>query len=106
MDRSKGTFTHYYYNAAYPEKLSRPPQYIEGGVPQDHIAFITEDATGGILIGTYIQGINYYNPISREKFHTMDLSRIKPELLLQIQAPALMKTNFGDPLLKRWGDMD
>ncbi len=25
MNRKQGTFTHYYYDAAHPEKLSRPP---------------------------------------------------------------------------------
>ena len=62
MDREKGTFKHYYYDPKHPEKLSRPPQKFYNGSPVDHISFITEDANGWILIGTFGQGINYFNP--------------------------------------------
>jgi len=63
MDREKGTFKHYYYDAKHPERLSRPPQLFGNGIfYADHISFITEDATGRILIGAFNQGINYFNP--------------------------------------------
>ncbi|MEJ0105172.1 MAG: two-component regulator propeller domain-containing protein [Bacteroidota bacterium] len=69
LDRDKGTFTHYYYDPAHPEKLSRPPQIIYEGIPSDHISVITEDAAGGVLIGAYSQGINYYNPREKKVTH-------------------------------------
>ena len=62
MDRSRGSFHHFYYDPSHPKKLSRPPQQFTNGISLDHISFITEDATGKIVIGTFLQGINYFNP--------------------------------------------
>jgi len=69
MDRTRGTFTHYYYDPKHPEKLSRPPQMYEEGKPADHISFITEDDNGGILIGAWAQGLNYFNPADSTVTH-------------------------------------
>lgn len=59
LDRNTGIFTHYYYDKAHPEKLSRPPETFENGQAIDFISFITEDSYGSLLIGTWVQGINY-----------------------------------------------
>lgn len=59
MNRATGSFEHYPYDPANPRKLSRP--LLEKATGFDHITFITEDATGGIWIGTAESGINYYN---------------------------------------------
>lgn len=61
MDRTKGTFKRYPYDPSQPEKLSRPPVNKEN-LSFAHITFITEDASGGIWIGTADEGMNYYNP--------------------------------------------
>ena len=75
MDRSKGTFTHYYYDSTHPEKLSRPPFYKENWF--DHITFIKEDITGAIWIGTLGQGINRYDPRKKEIMHYGNIRRGK-----------------------------
>jgi len=73
MDREKGTFTRYSYDPAHPEKLSRPPQLkIDERIDDwadDHITFITEDVTGSIWIGTFGNGINRYDPVTRKVTH-------------------------------------
>jgi ligand-binding sensor domain-containing protein/signal transduction histidine kinase len=67
MDRSRGTFTHYYYDSTHPEKLSRPPLYHGNAV--DHITFIKEDIAGTIWIGTFEGGINRYDPNTKKLTH-------------------------------------
>ena len=64
---SKGTFTHYFYHSTHPEQLSRPPFYKENWF--DHITFIKEDITGAIWIGTLGQGINRYDPRTKNITH-------------------------------------
>src|SRR5579863_4682324 len=66
MDRTKGTFTHYYYDSNHPEKLSRP---VVGRFNYDHITFINEDILGGIWIGSYSGGINRYDPAAKKITH-------------------------------------
>jgi len=67
MNRKTGTFERHTYNPANPEALSRPP-LKQIGIP-DPITFIKEDATGAIWIGTYISGINRYDPIAKKITH-------------------------------------
>jgi signal transduction histidine kinase/ligand-binding sensor domain-containing protein len=67
MNRKTGTFERHTYNPANSEGLSRPP-LKQIGIP-DPITFITEDATGTIWIGTYISGINRYDPITKKITH-------------------------------------
>jgi signal transduction histidine kinase/ligand-binding sensor domain-containing protein len=67
MDREKGTFERHPYNPFKPEQLSRPP--LKGGGINDPITFIKEDATGAIWIGTYISGLNRYDPITKKITH-------------------------------------
>src|SRR5678815_4138583 len=55
MDKKNGKFERLTYNPVHPEKLSRPP--IKKGNDFDHITFITEDLSGAIWIGTYLEGI-------------------------------------------------
>ena len=67
MDREKGTFERHTYNPAKPDQLSRPP--LKGRELADPITFIIEDATGAIWIGTYISGINRYDPVTKKITH-------------------------------------
>jgi ligand-binding sensor domain-containing protein/signal transduction histidine kinase len=67
MNRSKGSFTHYYYDPTHPEKLSRP--FLDKTDPDDHITFIKEDITGAIWIGSFHQGINRYDPVTKKITH-------------------------------------
>ncbi|NEU07912.1 hypothetical protein GZH53_06270 [Flavihumibacter sp. R14] len=60
MDRSKGTFRRYTYNPSNPKGLSRPP-INPADINFAHITFITEDATGGIWIGTADAGVSNYD---------------------------------------------
>jgi ligand-binding sensor domain-containing protein len=52
LDRSKGIFTHYYYDSTHPKKLSRPAIYKGSGINNtvDFITLINEDAKGFIWI--------------------------------------------------------
>jgi signal transduction histidine kinase/ligand-binding sensor domain-containing protein len=82
MDREKGTFKHYYYDANHPDRLSRPPQLLSSqGTPEDHISFITEDANGMILIGSFFQGINYFNPVNSTLKHYGPIFNNKNEII-------------------------
>jgi len=64
MDKKNGKFERLTYNPVHPEKLSRPP--IKKGNDFDHITFITEDLSGAIWIGTYLEGITRYDPQTKE----------------------------------------
>jgi ligand-binding sensor domain-containing protein/signal transduction histidine kinase len=58
MDRDKGTFRRFLYDSSHPEKLSGP--MIKGSY--HGISFITEDRSGGIWIGSFLAGLNYFDP--------------------------------------------
>jgi ligand-binding sensor domain-containing protein len=60
MDKAAGTFKRQEYDAADPEKLSRPP--LKNGFGTDHITFIAEDALGKIWVGTLGNGIVRHDP--------------------------------------------
>ncbi len=64
MDRKTGTFERLTYDPANPEKLSRPA--LKKGEYMDHITFITEDIAGKIWIGTFMQGLARYDPVTKE----------------------------------------
>ncbi|MEO6453653.1 MAG: two-component regulator propeller domain-containing protein [Ginsengibacter sp.] len=68
MDRNKGTFKRYLYDPSHPEKLSSPE--IKGNYG---VSFIKEDKAGGIWIGAFLAGLNYFNPA------TSKLIRFKAE---------------------------
>jgi len=67
MDRSTGTFIRHTYDPHKPEQLSRPV-LKEGEIP-DPITFIREDAIGAIWIGTYLSGVNRYDPVTKKITH-------------------------------------
>ena len=70
MDRENGTFRRLPYNPSHPEQLSAPSEKnnFHG------VSFITEDKAGGIWIGSFLAGLNYYNP------KTSQVIRFKPEV--------------------------
>lgn len=67
MDRKTGLFERHQYDPAHPEKLSRSPVNKQAGY--DHIGFITEDALGGIWIGSAANGVSKYDPKSQRTTH-------------------------------------
>jgi ligand-binding sensor domain-containing protein len=66
MDRKTGIFERHTYNPAKPDQLSRPPVVNNIG---DQITFITEDALGYIWIGTFGNGINRYDTVTKKITH-------------------------------------
>ena len=79
MNREKGTFERHLYDPTHPEKLSRPP--LKHGTFTDYITFITEDALGGVWIGTLGNGINYYDSKSGKITHYVNENRNENETL-------------------------
>jgi len=77
MDRKKGTFERFTHDPLHPEKLSRPP--VKKGQLWDHITFITEDMTGAVWIGTYMEGLVRYDPDTKTimHFNSADKNRLK-----------------------------
>ncbi len=73
LDRSTGTFKHFYYDSTRPESLSRPPcnKMTEAF---DFISFINEDSAGGIWIGSDGGGINRYDPVLNKVAHFGNVS--------------------------------
>jgi len=67
MNREKGTFERYIYNAAHPDQLSGPP--MKQGMWYDHITFIREDGNGAIWLGTFRSGISRYDPVTKKITH-------------------------------------
>ena len=65
LNRKTGLFTRYNYNPAKPGQLSRTPVNDSW----DHITFITEDADKKIWIGTLMNGIIRYDPVSKQVFN-------------------------------------
>jgi signal transduction histidine kinase/ligand-binding sensor domain-containing protein len=70
MDRDKGTFRRLRYNPSHPEQLSGPWEKTNFY----GMSFITEDKAGGIWIGAFLAGLNYYDP------KTSQVIRFKPEV--------------------------
>ena len=74
MDRQRGTFQHYPYDPAHPERLSRP--YLQKGNPNlavfstrgSGVSFIQE-VNGEIWIGSNYGGLNRYNPVTKQMTH-------------------------------------
>jgi signal transduction histidine kinase/ligand-binding sensor domain-containing protein len=67
LDRKTGKFTRHLYDSLYPEKLSRPPIPSKGST--DAITFIREDRAGKIWIGTFENGVNWYDPGTKQLYH-------------------------------------
>jgi signal transduction histidine kinase/ligand-binding sensor domain-containing protein len=62
MDRKKGTFERYPYN---PEHPSGPGVSLNNSDKMNGVTFISEDRLGMIWIGTYLDGINRYDPVTK-----------------------------------------
>ena len=65
LDLANGIITRHTYDAKHPEEISRPPLKTA----EDHITFITEDATKSLWIGTYSNGLVRYNPQTKVSTH-------------------------------------
>ena len=62
LDRKTGIVTRFPYDPSNPSKLSRGPRKGQ----EDHITFITEDASRKLWIGTLSNGIIRYDPSTRQ----------------------------------------
>ncbi|MBC7873522.1 MAG: hypothetical protein H7Y01_05990 [Ferruginibacter sp.] len=67
LDRKTGKFTRHLYDPSHPGKLSRPPISITD--TSDAISFINEDHAGKIWIGSFANGINWYDPKTKQLHH-------------------------------------
>ena len=67
LDRKTGKFTRHLYDPSQPGKLSRPP--ISKTDTTDAISFIQEDHAGKIWIGSFENGINWYDPATKQTYH-------------------------------------
>lgn len=67
LDRKSGKFTRYLYDASQPGKLARPP--ISKTDSSDAISFIQEDHTGKLWIGSFENGLNWYDPNTKQTYH-------------------------------------
>ena len=63
MDREKGTFQRFPFNPEYPAQLSAPA--TNPWNKADCITFITEDQLGAIWIGSYLEGLSRFDPLTR-----------------------------------------
>ncbi|MFM2325822.1 MAG: hypothetical protein RIR31_24 [Bacteroidota bacterium] len=67
LDRKTGKFTRHLYNPLQPGKLSRPP--ISTTDTTDAISFIREDRHGKLWIGSFENGVNWYDPATKQLQH-------------------------------------
>ncbi|WP_336517121.1 two-component regulator propeller domain-containing protein [Pollutibacter soli] len=67
LDRNTGKFTRYLYDSLHREKLSRPPVSLKDS--SDFISFINEDHAGKLWIGSVDNGINWYDPATKQLYH-------------------------------------
>lgn len=67
LDRKTGKFTRHLYDPAQPGELSRPP--IGKTDSTDGISFIREDAAGKLWIGSFANGINWYDSVTKQTYH-------------------------------------
>ncbi len=72
LDRKTGKFTRYLYDSLHLEKLSRPP--ILSNDKNDFISFIHEDHAGKLWIGSGNNGVNWYDPVTRQLYHYGSIS--------------------------------
>lgn len=85
MDRMNGTFQRHVHDPSRPKKLSRPLQKKIRPHADDHITFIIEDATGSIWIGTFGNGMNRFDPKTREVTYYPNFK--DPESGLEMEVP-------------------
>jgi signal transduction histidine kinase/ligand-binding sensor domain-containing protein len=67
LDRKTGKFTRHLYDPSRPGELSRPP--ISKTDTTDGISFIQEDHAGKLWIGSFENGINWYDPKIQKLYH-------------------------------------
>ncbi|MBL7738888.1 MAG: hypothetical protein JNK14_06680 [Chitinophagaceae bacterium] len=67
LDRETGKFTRHLYDPSQPGKLSRPP--ISKADTTDAISFIQEDHAGKLWIGSFTNGVNWYDPVTKQTWH-------------------------------------
>ena len=68
MDREKGIFERYSYDATHPERLSGPPRRKNAEFNLN-LFFLIEDITGAIWIGASAGCITRYNPQTKNAIH-------------------------------------
>ena len=64
LDRATGKFRSFPYDPTHPGQLARPP--YNKNIAFDQVTFINEDASGAIWIGTMGNGMNRYDPVSKQ----------------------------------------
>jgi signal transduction histidine kinase/ligand-binding sensor domain-containing protein len=69
LSRQTGQFKHYYFEGLTSERVGRLPSSINSANVGDHIAFISEDHHGNIIIGSHYQGLISYNPQTNSMRH-------------------------------------
>ena len=67
LDRKTGRFTRHLYDPLQPGKLSGPP--VSKSDSTDAISFIGEDHAGKLWIGSFENGINWYDPATKQLNH-------------------------------------
>jgi len=68
MDREKGTFQRYTYDASHPDKLSGPPPQNDVGLDLNNF-FVTEDSSGAIWIASSKRWVTRYDPKTKKVHH-------------------------------------
>ena len=66
LDRETGKFTRLLFDPAQPGKLSTP---VNKNDTSDAITFISEDYAGKIWIGSFGNGLNWYDPKEQHTYH-------------------------------------
>ncbi|QHT67376.1 response regulator [Rhodocytophaga rosea] len=105
MDREKGTFTRHLYDPKHPQKLSRPPVYNKfSHIVAPFIVFISEDSRGKIWIGTFDNGINVYDPITRQTIYYGSSAQDSRKKLTESAFSTAFTTTDGTLWVASWGD--
>jgi signal transduction histidine kinase/ligand-binding sensor domain-containing protein len=107
MDRGKGTFTRHLYDPKHPERLSRPPlnELFKkfSNIVSPYIVFISEDSQGKIWIGTFDNGINVYDPATRNTIYYGGNARDSVKKLTESAFSTAFTTTDGTFWLASWG---
>lgn len=69
LDIKSGSISNINYGPAYPQSISHAS-----------IKTVCRDRTGGMWLGTYFGGVNYYHPL-RDNFRRLDFNDGKPEII-------------------------
>jgi ligand-binding sensor domain-containing protein len=104
MNRQTGTFEHHYYDPAHPKKLSRSALKKDFSWVDDHITFITEDKAGAIWIGSFGNGVNRYDPKTKQNAHFPNAGHDKPGIQTS-SAWSSYNSRDGVLWLGYWGNL-